>query len=79
MPFLSSLPTPAAVTGCFLPADFSFQPFTVSAFVCGMFPMWPSINVLMAMISLGLRSFGANMTFSWTDPCYGVEEVFHTD
>jgi hypothetical protein len=36
--------------------------------VCGMFPVRPPINVLRAMTSLRRRSFGANMTFSWTDP-----------
>jgi hypothetical protein len=36
--------------------------------VCGMFPVRHPINVLRAIISLGRRSFGANMTFSWATP-----------
>jgi len=36
--------------------------------VRGMFPVRPPTNVLRAVISLGRRSFGANMTFAWTDP-----------
>ena len=43
--------------------------------VCGMFPVRPPINVLRAMISLGRRSFGANMTFSWTDPFQAAQPV----